>query len=172
MRHYGVNIVQGEKVRCPFHGEDKNPSATIRNNFFYCFVCNEKHDVFSFIQHMERCTFAEALAIGAELVGIKATQSPSKARYIIAERKHDHSEKERIRASSEFRYAILLKVSKSVRENNPSWLDRLDFLLDAWLCEVPLWVDMRPLSISLASNDLTGMGFAVNRIYEEWVYRA
>ena len=70
---------------CPFHGE-KTPSFSVHatKQFFYCFGCHEKGDVFKFVQKIENITFPEAVRLVAQKLGIalpKATySSPSEAR--------------------------------------------------------------------------------------------
>ncbi|MFZ0762256.1 MAG: CHC2 zinc finger domain-containing protein, partial [Candidatus Sulfotelmatobacter sp.] len=70
---------------CPFHGE-KTPSFSVHatKQFYYCFGCHEKGDVFKFIQKIENVTFPEAVRLVAQKLGIplpKATySSPAEAR--------------------------------------------------------------------------------------------
>ncbi len=56
---------------CPFHGE-KTPSFSVHatKQFFYCFGCHEKGDVFKFIQKVENITFPEAVRLVAQKMGI------------------------------------------------------------------------------------------------------
>jgi DNA primase len=56
---------------CPFHGE-KTPSFSVHatKQFYYCFGCHEKGDVFSFIQKVENITFPEAVRVVAQKLGI------------------------------------------------------------------------------------------------------
>ncbi len=77
---------------CPFHSE-KTPSFSVHggHQFFYCFGCQEKGDVFSFIMKIEGLDFAGALKLIAERNGIpipKRTPSSSReehARSALAE---------------------------------------------------------------------------------------
>jgi DNA primase len=70
---------------CPFHGE-KTPSFSVHatKQFYYCFGCHEKGDVFKFVQKIENITFPEAVRLVAQKLGIplpKATfSSPGEAR--------------------------------------------------------------------------------------------
>ncbi len=64
---------------CPFHGE-KTPSFSVHatKQFFYCFGCHEKGDVFKFVQKIENITFPESVRLVAQKLGIplpKATFS-------------------------------------------------------------------------------------------------
>ncbi len=56
---------------CPFHGE-KTPSFSVHatKQFYYCFGCHEKGDVFSFIQKVENITFPESVRLVAQKLGI------------------------------------------------------------------------------------------------------
>src|SRR5580700_10545129 len=70
---------------CPFHGE-KTPSFSVHSTrqYYYCFGCHEKGDVFTFIQKIENITFPEAVRLVAQKLGIplpKANYStPGEAR--------------------------------------------------------------------------------------------
>lgn len=59
------------KGRCPFHNE-KTPSFMVspERNSYYCFGCQAKGDVFSFVQEFEKVDFKEALKILADRVGV------------------------------------------------------------------------------------------------------
>jgi len=69
---------------CPFHSE-KTPSFSVHatKQFYYCFGCHEKGDVFKFVQKVENITFPEAVRLVAQKLGIplpKATySSPAEA---------------------------------------------------------------------------------------------
>jgi DNA primase len=56
---------------CPFHGE-KTPSFSVHSTrqYYYCFGCHEKGDVFTFIQKIENITFPEAVRLVAQKLGI------------------------------------------------------------------------------------------------------
>lgn len=50
-----------QQVRCPFHGKDNKPSARLYpdTDRFYCFVCKESMDAFSFFQAYVGMSFKE-----------------------------------------------------------------------------------------------------------------
>ena len=53
---------KGKNVSCPFHGEDKNPSASIKFNRLVCFVCNFKpKDSISLFMEINNVGFKEAV---------------------------------------------------------------------------------------------------------------
>jgi DNA primase len=59
------------KTRCPFHNE-KTPSFFIspERSSYYCFGCNAKGDIFSFVEHFEGTDFIGALKILADKAGL------------------------------------------------------------------------------------------------------
>jgi DNA primase len=64
---------------CPFHKE-KTPSFSVHatRQYYYCFGCHEKGDVFTFVQKIENISFPEAVRLVAQKLGIpmpKATYS-------------------------------------------------------------------------------------------------
>jgi DNA primase len=70
---------------CPFHGE-KTPSFSVHatRQFYYCFGCHEKGDVFAFVQKIENISFPESVRLVAQKLGIPvpkaAYASPGEAR--------------------------------------------------------------------------------------------
>ena len=52
--------VTHNKTRCPFH-DDKHPSAAIRNNYLWCFVCNRGWDTIGLMMELQKKTFKEAV---------------------------------------------------------------------------------------------------------------
>lgn len=56
---------------CPFH-DDTNPSLSISRDkqIFKCFVCNEKGNVFSFVEKYKKIPYMNAVKEVADLVGI------------------------------------------------------------------------------------------------------
>jgi DNA primase len=56
---------------CPFHGE-KSASFKVHTTrqYYYCFGCHEKGDVFNFVQKVENITFPEAVRLVAQKLGI------------------------------------------------------------------------------------------------------
>ena len=80
-----VRII-GEQVRlkksgnnylglCPFH-QEKTPSFSVHSarQFYYCFGCGAKGDVFQFVIATERLSFPEAVRRVAQLAGIPVPQ--------------------------------------------------------------------------------------------------
>ncbi len=177
MEHYNVEVLANGQCRCPFH-EDNRPSASIKGGFFHCFVCNKSHDVFSFVMAMEYCSFQESVAIAANIAGLALPEQNSISRRQIAlavqERKHDTAERRRVTMSSEQKYLLLATVARTVRQNAPEWLAKLDGLLDDWLHGVPDDVDLRPLLTLVQGKHLEAIGPVVDRLHaeQEWVNHA
>ncbi len=43
---------KGKNVSCPFHGEDRSPSMSLKYNRFYCFTCHVKGSSIDFIMRL------------------------------------------------------------------------------------------------------------------------
>src|SRR5437899_411645 len=56
---------------CPFHKEN-TPSFRVHETkqYYYCFGCGEKGDVYSFVQKIENITFPEAVRAVAQKIGV------------------------------------------------------------------------------------------------------
>lgn len=67
------------KANCPFHGE-KTPSFMVSPELqmYKCFGCDEKGDVFTFLERFEGMDFSEALKFLAEKAGVQLKQSDFK----------------------------------------------------------------------------------------------
>lgn len=63
--HYGVDFHPDrtrQKIRCPVHGE-RNASCTLTlgtDEWFNCFSCGAKGDVYEFVKAMSNCDFKTA----------------------------------------------------------------------------------------------------------------
>src|SRR5580658_3249543 len=56
---------------CPFHKEKTGSfSVNATHNYFYCFGCHEKGDVFTFVMKMDNVSFPEAVRAVAMKMGI------------------------------------------------------------------------------------------------------
>jgi len=70
---------------CPFHKEKTGSfSVNAVHNYFYCFGCHEKGDVFAFVMKLESVSFPEAIRVVAGKCGIpmpkREFSSPEEAR--------------------------------------------------------------------------------------------
>lgn len=57
---YGINHKK-RKISCPFHGQDKHPSAQIYDTHFHCFSCGKHLDVIGFVEEYFNLDFKEAM---------------------------------------------------------------------------------------------------------------
>ncbi len=78
IREYNVQLIRagrGFKALCPFHSE-KTPSFHVNTEgqYFRCFGCQERGDVFSFVQKMERVDFPQALELLARRAGVELSR--------------------------------------------------------------------------------------------------
>lgn len=66
------------KARCPFHNE-KTPSFYVspERGSFYCFGCNAKGDIFTFVEKFEGLDFSGALKVLADRAGVQLTRRAS-----------------------------------------------------------------------------------------------
>lgn len=79
---YGVRFVGSRnQAHCPFHN-DRNPSASVKNGRFHCFVCNLHLDCFDFVQQITGCDFKtamqtlnQAFALGLDLAAPIPTEA-------------------------------------------------------------------------------------------------
>jgi len=69
------------KGLCPFH-DDSNPSLQVdpAGQWFKCYGCDAKGDVFGFIQRLDGLTFPDAKALLAGRAGIDIDSNPSTGR--------------------------------------------------------------------------------------------
>src|SRR3989338_5735953 len=68
------------KAKCPFHNE-KTPSFYIspERGTYYCFGCNAKGDIFTFVEEFEGLDFRGALQSLAEKAGVDLKKIKTKA---------------------------------------------------------------------------------------------
>ena len=57
---YGIEN-NGKMFRCPFHGEDKHPSAKIYKNSYCCFCCASAGDTIRFVERLFNLSFKDAM---------------------------------------------------------------------------------------------------------------
>lgn len=55
-----IDLNQRGFAVCPFH-DDKKPNAFCKNNFLYCFSCNESADPIKLYMHLFGCNFKTAI---------------------------------------------------------------------------------------------------------------
>ncbi len=57
---YGIEH-RNEMFSCPFHGEDRKPSAKAYKNNFHCFACGKNRDIIGFVEEYFNLSFKEAM---------------------------------------------------------------------------------------------------------------
>lgn len=57
---YGIEHKRG-MFSCPFHGEDRKPSAKAYKNNFHCFACGKNRDIIGFVEEYFNLSFKEAM---------------------------------------------------------------------------------------------------------------
>ncbi len=122
------------KARCPFHNE-KTPSFFVSpaRNSYYCFGCQAKGDIFSFVEQFEGLDFVGALKVLAQRAGVELVRENPKVKsekdrlYAVLERATEFFEKSL--TSDEEAKSYLSK--RGVKEETTNdW--RLGFAPDSW----------------------------------------
>lgn len=57
------------KLRCPFHGPDNNPSASIKGEYFKCFACDAHGDAVRLVMDQEGVEWSAAYRRVEEITG-------------------------------------------------------------------------------------------------------
>ncbi len=61
-------------TRCPFH-DDAHPSLAIYPDHYHCFSCSAHGDIFDWLEHVDRCSRADALREAARAAGLQLRPS-------------------------------------------------------------------------------------------------
>lgn len=88
IEHYGFKVNRAHKFVCPFHNDHK-PSASIKNDYFNCFVCGAAGDLITFAAKYLGISNIEAAKELVRVFGLNIdinTSEERKAQY-IADRK-------------------------------------------------------------------------------------
>lgn len=89
IEHYGFRVNRVKAFTCPFHNDHK-PSASIKNDYFHCFVCGAGGDLITFtakylgLSNLEAC---KELVREFELDIDISTAEERKAQYIAEQKK-------------------------------------------------------------------------------------
>lgn len=103
VEHYGFVVNRAGKFACPFHN-DTHPSASIKADYFHCFVCGAGGDVISFVARLFGLSNIDACKKIAADFGLNISAEPQSMKSLLmaerqaAERKRAQKEWERIRA--------------------------------------------------------------------------
>lgn len=105
------------RAKCPFHNE-KTPSFFVSptRNSYYCFGCNAKGDIFSFVEQFEGLDFMGALKVLGEKAGVR----------IIFEKQGDKDQKSKL-------YEIMEKAVTVFEENIENQKEVQKYLQDRGL---------------------------------------
>ena len=122
------------KARCPFHNE-KTPSFFVSpsRGSYYCFGCNAKGDIFSFVEQFEGLDFVGALKVLAQRAGVELVRENPKAKsekdrlYAVLEVATEFFEKSFTADTEAKEYLAKRGVKEETVKN---W--RLGFAPDSW----------------------------------------
>lgn len=122
------------KAKCPFHNE-KTPSFFVSpaRGSYYCFGCNAKGDIFTFVQEFEGLDFIGALRVLAQRAGVTLTKIDPKvqseyARLYLCLEKATRFFEEQLQGNTEVTQYLLSRGLKE--ETVHSW--RLGFAPNDW----------------------------------------
>lgn len=108
IEHYGFKVYKGKLFVCPFHNDHK-PSASIKNDYFHCFVCGAGGDLITFTaKHLG----ISNLDAAKELINVFSlnieisTPEERKSQY-IAQKQREKKQKEEIKACGSLRDKFL-----------------------------------------------------------------
>ena len=162
VEHYGFRVNRAGKFTCPFHNDHK-PSASIKNDYFHCFVCGAGGDIITFTaKHLGLSNIDAAKELVREFnldIDIR-TAEERRAQY-AEERKH----KEEIKACSSLRDKFakdkeiradkrkptLYKLRNEIRQANrkaeeeqAAYIQRVGLVLAAYHCYLWQGIQMYP----------------------------
>lgn len=106
-----------KNYHCPFHGEDKKPSASISRGFFHCFTCGKSWDVIGFVQEYEKCSLGTAVKLLDEKFCCGCGTILSKEEYAkLKEEEYQRREKQRRKKFwQEFENNILNEIYEKLK---------------------------------------------------------
>ena len=100
VEHYGFKVNRARQFTCPFHNDHK-PSASIKNDYFNCFVCGAAGDAITFTAKYLGLSNLEAAKELVRVFGLNidiSTAEERKAQYIA-----EHKRKAEVKACSNLR---------------------------------------------------------------------
>ena len=122
------------KAKCPFHNE-KSPSFFVSpaRNSYYCFGCQAKGDIFTFVQEFEGLDFIGALRVLASRAGVTLTRVDPKVRseharlYLLLEKATRFFEEELQKSAVAKEYLVGRSLTDETRK---TW--RIGFAPNDW----------------------------------------
>ena len=127
IEHYGIKVNRAKQFVCPFHNDHK-PSASIKNDYFNCFVCGAGGDLITFTAKYLGLSNLDATKQLIEEFNLNidiSTPEEKKAQYIAhkkrqAEIKKETTFRDRYKKDKELRQDIkkptLYKLRNEVRQ--------------------------------------------------------
>ena len=148
IEHFGFKVNRAKKFICPFHNDHK-PSASIKNDYFNCFVCGTGGDLITFtakylsISNLEACReLVRAFNLNIDI----STAEEKKEQYEAYRRRRNEINKcdtlrdkfnkdKEIRADLKKHTAYKLraermKLNKSKEKEQQEYIKRVGYLLD------------------------------------------
>lgn len=132
---YGIRVDRNGFCHCPLpgHARDKTASFRVYDDNFCCYGCMETGDIFTFVQKMDGCSFADAFR------KLGGSYKKSTAKDMFARHRIEHEKERRRRQEEQARKEQLEKVNTLKREERllQSQMDsgKLIHLSDEW-CDV------------------------------------
>lgn len=148
IEHYGIRVDRHGKFKCVFHN-DTHPSASIKNDYFNCFVCGTGGDLITFtakylsISNLEACR--ELVRVFNLNIDI-STAEEKKAQYKAYKRRKSEINKcdtlrDKFNKDKEIRSEIKkhtayklraerIKLNKSREKEQQEFIKRVGYLLD------------------------------------------
>lgn len=118
---YSIKVNRTGFISCPFHGEDKNPSAKVysKQEKIHCFVCNKSWDVIAFVKQMENCDFQKAINFLDNAFRLGLNKPLTEEERMEWGRKQKEKEKQRLEAleRAKFERKVLGDIIVEIRKN-------------------------------------------------------
>lgn len=142
-RYGSVKIIRGGKFSCPFHGEDRHPSAEVRKtNRWCCYACGAGGDAVNFVSLLYHLSMSDAAQMISDDFGLgisvrAATPEERKKRREEWEKwkkEKQKKEEENERIKQEWlRLVRLYRTCKdAIRAWTPETPDDLDYAPPLW----------------------------------------
>ena len=129
VEHYGFKVNRARQFVCPFHNDHK-PSASIKNDYFNCFVCGAGGDLITFtakylgLSNFEACKeLVREFGLNIDISSKEERQAQYRAEI---KRRQEISKQSSLRdrfakdkeIRSEFRKPTLYKLRNEIRQSN------------------------------------------------------
>ena len=118
---YGISCgTHKNQYHCPFHGEDKRPSASISKGFFHCFTCNHSWAVVDFVCKMENISKWNSINLLNDRFNLALFKplSYSERLQFIKKEKERIKKKKMEQECNKFELETLKKILSRIKEYN------------------------------------------------------